>query len=325
MRGRTLGLLLAAVSVAVLGAQTEHRGNGRYASRERLDKPIPPEMQNLTDPALNGAVDIHFHVGPDSYPRSVDALEAAKIALSRGMRGGVLKHHFSQTAGLAYLARKAAPGFEAFGGIALNTPVGGLNVEAIRHMVEIEGGYGKVVWMPTHDSESEGKRENLPYVSVSRNGALLPAAIDVFRFVAERQLTLETGHATPEEQLMIVREARRQGVRRLIVTHEGNIPGPMSTVQLKEAAAEGAFIEFCTTGITAQTAPGKIARIREIGPEHVIISSDVGLLGAPLHPDSLAWFAKQLRAAGVTEREIDAMYKDNPATALGLAPRSPRS
>jgi hypothetical protein len=179
--------------------------------------------------------------------------------------------------------------------------------------------------MPTHDSESEGKRENLPYVSVSRNGALLPAAIDVFRFVAERQLTLETGHATPEEQLMIVREARRQGVRRLIVTHEGNIPGPMSTVQLKEAAAEGAFIEFCTTGITAQTAPGKIARIREIGPEHVIISSDVGLLGAPLHPDSLAWFAKQLRAAGVTEREIDAMYKDNPATALGLAPRSPRS
>ena len=323
MRGPALGLLLALAGVVVLGAQTEHRGNGRYASRERLEKPIPPEMQNLTDPALNGAVDIHFHVGPDSYPRSVDALEAAKIALARGMRGAVLKHHFSQTAGLAYLARKAAPGFEAFGGIALNTPVGGLNVEAIRHMVEIEGGYGKVVWMPTHDGESEGRRENRPFVIVSQKGALVPAAIDVIAFVAERQLTLETGHSTPDEQLQIVREAKRRGVQHIIVTHEGNIPGPMTTPQLKEAAAQGAFIEFCTTGITAATAPGKIARIREIGPEHVIISSDVGLVGSPLHPDSLAWFAKQLRAAGVTEREIDLMYKDNPATALGLPLRRP--
>ena len=323
MSGRTLGLLfaVAVVGVVVLGAQTEHRGNGRYASREKLDKPIPPEMQNLTDPALNGAVDIHFHVGPDSYPRSVDALEAAKIALSRGMRGAVLKHHFSQTAGLAYLARKAAPGFEAFGGIALNTPVGGLNVEAIRHMIEIEGGYGKVVWMPTHDGESEGRRENLPFVAVSKDGALLPAAREVIAFVAQHQLTLETGHSTPAEQLMIVREAKRAGAQHIIVTHEGNIPGPMTTEQLKEAASLGAFIEFCTTGITAATAPGKIARIREIGAEHVIISSDVGLLGAPLHPDSLAWFAKRLRAAGVTEREIDLMYKDNPATALGLPRR----
>ena len=115
MRGRTLGALLVAVGVVVLGAQTEHRGGGRYASREKLERPIPPEMQNLTDPALNGAIDIHFHVGPDSYPRSIDALDAAKLALSRGMRGAVLKHHFSQTAGLAYLARKAAPGFEASG------------------------------------------------------------------------------------------------------------------------------------------------------------------------------------------------------------------
>jgi hypothetical protein len=110
---------------------------------------------------------------------------------------------------------------------------------------------------------------------------------------------------------MIVREARRAGARHIIVTHEGNIPGPMTTEQLREAA----------TGITAATAPARIARIREIGAEHVIISSDVGLLGTPLHPDSLAWFAKRLRAAGVTEREIDLMYKDNPATALGLPRR----
>jgi Family of unknown function (DUF6282) len=317
MSGKRLAILIVAGTVVALGAQTEHRGGGRYTT-ERLTRPIPPEMQNLTDPALNGAIDIHFHVGPDSYPRSIDALDAAKLAKSRGMRGAVLKHHFSQTAGLAYLARKAAPAFEAFGGIALNTPVGGLNVEAIRHMIEIEGGYGKVVWMPTHDGESEGKAENRPYVIVSKDGALIPEAKAVIAFVKEHQLTLETGHSTPAEQLMIIREAKQQGVRHIIVTHEGNIPGPMTTAQLKEAASLGAFIEVCTTGITAANAKTKIDRIRELGPEHVIISSDVGLLGAPLHPDSLAFFAKALRAAGVSEHELDLMYKNNPASALGL-------
>jgi hypothetical protein len=312
-----LGLLMAVAVAATLGAQTEHRGGGRYTTA-RLTRPIPPELQNLADPALHGAVDIHFHVGPDSYPRSVDALEAARIAKDRGMRGAVLKHHFSQTAGLAYLARKAAPGFEAFGGIALNTPVGGLNVEAIRHMVEIEGGFGRVVWLPTHDSESEGKAENRPYVAISRNGALLPETKAVIAFVKERQLTLSTGHATPAEQLMIVREARQQGVERIIVTHEGNIPGPMTMAQLKEAASLGAFIELCTTGTTAANVKGKIDRVRELGPAHVIISSDVGLLGSPLHPDSLAYFAKALRAAGFSDRDIDQMYKHNPATVLGL-------
>jgi uncharacterized protein DUF6282 len=320
MLGRWLAVLVVAGAVVVaLAAQTEHRGDGRYTA-EKLARPIPPELQNLTDPALNGAIDIHFHVGPDSYPRSIDALDAAKLAKSRGMRGAVLKHHYSQTAGLAYLARKAAPGFEAFGGIALNTPVGGLNVEAIRHMIEIEGGYGRVVWMPTHDSESESRPEKRPFVVISRNGALVPEAKAVIAFVKEHQLTLETGHGTPAEQLMIVREAKRQGVQHVVVTHEGNIPGPMSDAQLKEAISMGAVVEVVTNGITAANAKAKIDRIRVLGPDHVIIASDVGLLGTPLHPDSLAFFAKALRAAGFSERQLDAMYKDNPATALGLPP-----
>src|SRR6185503_10525982 len=145
---RTAALILLTLGTAMPGAQTEHRGGGRYTTAA-LTRPIPKELQNLTDPALNGAIDIHFHVGPDSYPRSIDVLDAVKLAQSRGMRGAVIKNHFSHTGGLAYLARKAAPGFEAFGGIAMNTTVGGLNVEAIRHMIEVEGSYGKVVWMPT--------------------------------------------------------------------------------------------------------------------------------------------------------------------------------
>ena len=83
---------------------------------------------------LTGAVDLHAHSDPASYRCSVDGIEAATTAKARGMRGMVLKNHFTQKAGLAYLARKQVPGIEVFGGNALNTPVGGLNPEAVLHM-----------------------------------------------------------------------------------------------------------------------------------------------------------------------------------------------
>ena len=36
---------------------------------------------------LNGVIDIHAHSAPDSTPRSIDAIDLAKLAKARGMRG----------------------------------------------------------------------------------------------------------------------------------------------------------------------------------------------------------------------------------------------
>ena len=58
--------------------------------------------------ALSGVIDIHAHTDPDSRPRSIDALDLAKMAKARGMRGLVLKNHFEPTAAQAYLVRKAS-------------------------------------------------------------------------------------------------------------------------------------------------------------------------------------------------------------------------
>src|SRR5687767_4378891 len=83
---------------------------------------------------LAGAVDIHVHSDPDSRPRSIDAIDVAKLAHSQGMRAIVLKNHDDPTGGLAYLARKQVPGLEVFGGIGLNLAVGGINPVAVQHM-----------------------------------------------------------------------------------------------------------------------------------------------------------------------------------------------
>jgi hypothetical protein len=280
--------------------------------------------QHLTDPALVGAVDLHAHSDPDSYARTSDGFEAAKVAREHGMRAILLKNHWTETAGLAYLVRKyATPGFEVFGGVSLDTPVGGINPQAIRYMVDVVGHLGRIVWMPTHDAEQEVKasKENRPFVAVSRDGRLLPEVLEVIALIAANKLTLATGHVTPKEALLIMAEAKKQGVPHLIVTHPllgGD--NAMSPGQLLEAANLGGFIEIVTSNVMreGETKTRTVAAIRSVGPNRSFVSSDTGLLGSANHPDSLAQAAKALRQAGFTESELNAMFKENPARLIGL-------
>src|SRR6266478_346910 len=145
--------------------------------------------------SLTGVIDIHAHSDPDSRPRAIDAIDLARLAKERGMRGLVLKNHYESTAALAYVVRKVVPGIEVFGGIDLNRSVGGINPAAIERMVLMKGGYGRVVWMPTFDAENQVRfsKENRPYVSVAKNNALLPETKAVIALIAKHDLLLETG------------------------------------------------------------------------------------------------------------------------------------
>ena len=275
--------------------------------------------------ALDGAFDIHVHSYPDDRDRSLDGIEATLIARAQGMRGLVLKNHYDPTAGLAYLARKQVPGIEVFGGIDLNLPVGGMNPHAVEHLTQVQGGWGRVVWMSTFDAENQVRysKENRPFVSVSRGGELLPATKDVIAVIARHQLTLATGHVSAEEALMLVREARRQGVQHIVLTHAMNAPISMSIAQMQEAAKLGALIEFCGSTMLEAAAAARVDRyadaIRKIGPQSVILSSDLGQKGNPLPTNGFAAFILALGAKGFTEQELDRMSKQNPARLLGLA------
>ncbi len=195
---------------------------------------------------LTGVVDIHVHSDPDSMPRSIDAIDAAKLARSRGMRALVLKNHYEPTASLAYLVRKEVPGIELFGGIALNRTVGGVNPAAVERMPRVKGGWGRVVWMPTFDAENQVRfsKENRPFVSVSKNGQLLPEVKEVLALIAKNKLTLATGHSSPQEDLLLIRAAKDLGVSRIVVTHAMLPPVKMNVEQMKQAAAMGAYLEF---------------------------------------------------------------------------------
>jgi len=272
---------------------------------------------------LDGVIDIPAHSGPDSVPRSIDAIDLAKLAKQRGMRGLVLKNHYESTAALAYVVRKEVPGIEVFGGIDLNRSVGGVNPAAVERMVLMKGGWGRVVWMPTFDSENQVRysKENRPFVSVAKDGRLLPEVTQVIALVAKNQLTLETGHSSPDEGLLILQEARRQGVRHMIVTHAMAAPVRMSIPQMQEAAKEGAYIEFVYSALLGPNGikiQNYVQAIRAVGPASCILSSDLGQVGNPLHPDGLSAFFQALLKQGISQADIGLMSKTNPARALGI-------
>lgn len=273
---------------------------------------------------LEGVVDIHMHAGPDIVPRSIDALSAARLAKSRGLRGVVLKNHYEPTASLALLARKENPGLEVFGGIALNRAVGGINLAAVERMAKVDGRYGRIVWMPTFDSENQVRtsREDRPFVSVSRNGTLLPEVIAVIDFIAKNGLILATGHSTPAENLALVREAARRGVKGIVVTHAMLPPVSMTIEQVRQAAAAGAYVEFVGNAMIGTSRSVSFAEyaqaMRAAGIDRAILSSDLGQAGNPLHPDGLETIFAGLRAAGLTIDEIERVAKRNPARLLGL-------
>jgi Family of unknown function (DUF6282) len=283
---------------------------------------------------LNGIVDLHVHCNPDSAPpRRIDAFEVAQLFKKEGLRAFVIKSHYLPTSQLAYAVNKIVPEVTAYGAITLDRSVGGINPEAVEHFARVTGEYARIVWMPTQDAENfvRNIRPPRPFVSVSKDGKLLPEVIEVLQVIKKYNLTLATGHSTAQEDLMLVRAARRLGIDRIIVTHAMPQPVRMTIPQMQEAAGMGAYIEFVynliypdpeadarNAGRKRLTFADYAQAIHAVGAEHCFISSDVGQPMRPTQTEAWKEYIAGLMKAGVTAAEINIMAKRNPARLIGL-------
>ena len=273
---------------------------------------------------LQGIVDIHAHADPDKTSRAIDFLELAKMYKDKGVRAMVLMNHFDSTAGQAYLARKHAPGLQVFGGMVLNRLVGGMNPAAVEHFMRVVGGYGRIVYMPTLDSENETRKNNSgqPFVRISQGGVLLPEVLDMLDLIAKHKLVLSTGHSSPEEILLLTREAKQRGIEKVLATNPLYWAISMSVEQMVEAARLGAYIEFIYYSVgkpgATVTMEDYANAIKAIGPEHCILSSCGGQGWMPIHTFAWQELFRGMREHGLTDEAIDLMSKVNPARLLGL-------
>ena len=317
-------LVAAALSVTALAA------SDRSAAQPVGFPPPPPKVS----PAV-GAIDFHVHSDPDVFGRSMDDIDVAVLAHRKGMRAIVLKNHVANTADRAVLVMKVVPGIEVFGGIVLNNAVGGVNPAAVEWMHRMSGGRGKVVWLPTFDADMHVKTlvsKDRSGIVVAPNGVPTPQVEEVLKIIARENLVLATGHVHAEEVVAVVKRARDLGVKNIIVTHGlTNIPG-LSMAQAKQVAQMGAFIEIChlqtMTGPNAQydwmkhwtqvSVKDVATAVREIGADHLVLSTDLGQQGMMTHPDGMEQMIMQVKAQGVSQPDIDLMVRKNPARLLGL-------
>jgi len=194
-------------------------------------------MTEVVDRLLDGAVDLHVHPYPSPFPRRMDAVEAAQRAADAGMRAIVVKSHHHDTA-TDVAALKAhgidTSGIDVFGGIALNTQVGGLNPHAVNMSLAMGG---RVVWFPTIASPKhiEHHREHpqlkFPQLAVdlipeepidvfaNRDGTLRPEVHAILEMIAAADAVLASGHMPARSIIAVFEAAKEHGVRRMIVNH----------------------------------------------------------------------------------------------------------
>ena len=197
--------------------------------------------------------------------------------------------------------------------------MGGLNPNAVEQVATFAGGFGRVVYMPTFESEHYNPGSKIA-VPISKNGELLPAVHEVLAVMAKYDMSLSTGHSSPQESLMLIKAAKEKGVTKIYVQHPMLEKVGMPIETQKEAAKMGALLEY----VIGEALGGP--RTSTIGPKASVrsvrrtwsIRTDLGQQGRPIHADGYKAVLPRLRKFGFTQAEIDVMTKTNPARFLGL-------
>ena len=266
---------------------------------------------------LKGAYDMHVHAGPDVIQRKMDDLELAAAYKAAGMKGFVIKSHYFDTAGRAYLVRKLYPELNAVGTLVLNHSVGGLNPAAVEKAAE----YGvRLVFMPTIDAWNMSHDPSS--IRILKDGRLADGIDEILEIIRDKDMILCSGHIAPEETLALFTRAQEKGLRRLIATHVEWPPVRASLEMQKRYVDCGAFLEHCVINILAGSLSVEelAAQIREIGAEHMILSTDLGQASNPEPAAAFGECAAHLLDAGVSENELRAMIAVNPERLIPTSP-----
>jgi len=301
---------------------------------------------------LRDVVDMHVYCLPCVDMRLYDEFEMARHMRGIGYKAFASKRHYCCNADVAALVNKYVSGIRCIGGIVLNWCVGGLNPHAVDHAILMGG---KVVWMGNmHHGTLGNKPFRSKYGMQNRSpdhytirrppkkwevappinaidlstGKVVEPVREIIELCREAEdVVLNSCHISTTECLAVAEECERQDFHKFVVDHSqrrGAIGVPLEEEKkqqnidiLKKLADLGAYLEFDTPKVEPHHREAA-NMIREIGPEHCILTSGHGAV-AHVHPiEAMRWFMMSLRLAGMTGQEIDLMAKKTPAKLLEL-------
>jgi len=288
---------------------------------------------------LKGSIDLHVHPAPSPLPRRVDAVEAAQAAEAIGMRAIIVKsHHHSTVTDVLALGRDldGLP-VKVFGGIALNSAVGGLNPHAVDLALKLGG---RIVWFPTigspqhiahHAAHPDLKfpklavhvREERPVDVLDENGELRPEVHDIIGLVKEHDAILASGHMAPDRILAVFEAAHAAGVSKLLVNHP-NFVVEATHDQGRRFVELGAVIEHSLCMYDDRSSfynwdiDVLMGWISAVGADRSTLGSDLGQMKNPLPSEAFTKIVGQLLDAGLSEADLEAMVRRNPARLLDM-------
>lgn len=292
-------------------------------------------MQGKWKP-MEGAVDMHIHIGPDFVPRYYDSIALAEDARDHGMRALVLKDQLCPSMFKAALTQRVVPEVEVLGSIVLNEPCGGVSPRSALYALKCGA---KLVWLPTVDADYSYRKGQAGHwikkvndrnafkgvcprlKTTDENGALMVQTLEIMELVAQYDAVLGTGHISPEECMAILKANKSIGAK-VVITHPNLWFDDFTPDALCAMADLDAYIEMTSSGLTPNRGHGDIYEmveaIKRVGAARCILSTDAGAVDCAAPPESLRAFCYLLRNCGLTESEIEIMVRDNPCKLLGL-------
>ncbi|XOQ26634.1 MAG: Cytosolic protein [Mitsuokella multacida] len=289
------------------------------------------DRMDWQDEWLQGAIDMHVHAAPDIMQRKYTDAKLVQQYRALGMGGFVSKCHHGDTSSRSAILSELFPqkeGRAVYGGVVLNHSVGGLNPDAVTSCGKMGG---RIVWFPTVDAENDafykkqhknpalGQANEQPTAKpkihiLDERGKLLQEASLVLEAIRAEDMILATGHLSPKESLVLVREAAAMGIEKIIVTHV-TLPLTYMDLSLQKSFLDcGAMLEHCFyTPYHELVSWQEIAEsIHQAGAEHIILSTDLGQKSGMDPAAGLQEFAKELYGHGIDGMSLQQIMVKNP-------------
>ena len=304
-----------------------------------MSKPLP----RVGDKCV---IDMHVHIGPELLRRRYSAASLADEARRDGF-GVVMKNHFQPTTALVAGVKRADDSVPLIGSVALNASAGWVDDHGVRAALsgwKMDVGNADpdpgrfVVWMPTLCSEAHlnlfGRRDTpeewgvkgryqrlfpvgTGYVLDQSNSATIAALDRCLDAIVANDLILATGHLNRTETDFLVRRAYARGLRRIVMTH----PLFQATQQHLDTLSTlwrecGAYTELAYVNIAMDHLSYEAYAdvVEAVGPQGVVLSSDVGQPFSPPVGEALREYFEQLGKHGVHDDGIAQMSVLNPHT-----------
>jgi hypothetical protein len=299
------------------------------------------EQDAQIDRLMQGAIDLHCHSGPSVMARYLDHIEAIREASAAGLRAVLLKDHYYSCTPVSYLLNKhfADSGVQVLSGVPLNNAVGGLNVHAVEHGLKLGA---NLVWMPTFSSKNHIEHHHqdkqfdqkfpqttqrmlqpIPLTVLDDNGKLKDEVLAILDLIAEADVVLSGGHLNIAEIFPLFEEARKRGVKRLLVNHPTYVVDA-TLDHMRQLASEGVFMEHSMCMWVPGSKfkfydPDFLGQVIEAGTvDLTILGSDLGQKGNPTIGDGFRSVIRTALDIGYSEADIRKMTSGNAARLMGI-------